>query len=282
VGLPEASAVPRRSFENLIGGKGMKSRCSVLTAMSALALLAACGSKEPSAPAEQPSAAAPAAAATVDPATAGVVTGLVKLDGAAPKAKRIRMDAEPACASKHAGGVTDEDFVVGGGGAFANVVVYVKEGLKGDFATSSEVVELDQVGCLYTPHVLAVQTNQTVVVKNSDPTTHNIHPTPASNREWNESQPQGAAPLQKSFAREELAIPVKCNVHPWMKSYIAVFKHPYFKVTGKDGKFEIKNLPPGDYTLEAWHEKLGASAPQKVTIGPKESKAVDFVFKAGA
>ncbi len=259
----------------------MKSRYASFLAVAALAVLAACGSKEP-APAEQPKAAAPAAATTVDPATAGTVTGSVKLEGAAPKAKRIRMDAEPSCASKHGSGVTDEEYVVGDGGAFGNVVVYVKEGLKGNFAESKETVVLDQVGCLYTPHVVAVQTNQPIEIKNSDSTTHNIHPTPANNREWNESQPQGAAPLQKSFAREELAIPVKCNVHPWMKSYIAVFKHPYFRVTGKDGKFEIKNLPPGEYTLEAWHEKLGASATQKVTIGAKESKAVDFVFKAGA
>jgi plastocyanin/predicted small lipoprotein YifL len=264
------------------GGKGMKSRFVTFAAVGALAFLAACGSKEPSAPAEQPKASAPTAAVTVDPATAGAVAGSVKLDGTAPKPKRIRMDAEPSCAAKHASGAFDEEFVVGDGGAFANVVVYVKEGLKGDFPTSKESVELDQVGCLYTPHVIAVQTNQNVQVKNTDPTTHNIHPTPSANREWNESQPQGSAPLQKTFAREELAIPVKCNVHPWMKSYIAVFKHPYFKVTGKDGKFEIKNLPPGEYTLEAWHEKLGASAPQKVTIGAKETKTVDFVFKAGA
>lgn len=260
----------------------MKSRFVMFMAVGAFALLAACGSKESSAPAEQPKAAASAPTVTVDPATAGAVTGSVKFDGVAPKAKRIRMDAEPACASKHAGGVTDEEFVVGGGGAFANVVVYVKEGLKGEFTVSKQPAVLDQSGCVYTPHVIAVQTNQTIEVKNSDPTTHNIHPTPAANREWNESQPQGAGALQKSFAREELAIPVRCNVHPWMKSYVAVFKHPYFMVTGKDGKFEIKNLPPGEYTLEAWHEKLGASAPQKVTVGAKESKTVDFVLKGGA
>lgn len=260
----------------------MKSRWLSLFSAASLVVLAACGGSE-KAPAEQPKAAAPAAAATtVDPATAGVLTGSVKLDGAAPKAKRIRMDAEPSCNAKHAGGVTDEEFVVGAGGAFGNVVVYVKSGLAGAFAESKETVVLDQQGCLYTPHVLAVQTNQPIEVRNSDSTTHNIHPTPASNREWNESQPQGAAPLQKSFAREELAIPVKCNVHPWMKSYVAVFKHPYFKVTSKDGKFEIKNLPPGSYTLEAWHEKLGASQPQQVTVGAKETKTVDFVFKAGA
>jgi len=259
----------------------MKSRFMSAIALAGLLVLAACGGKE-NAPTQTAGPAASAPAAAVDPATAGAVTGMVKFEGTAPKPKRIRMDAEPACAAKHAGGVTDEEYVVGDGGAFANVVVYVKEGLKGDFPTSKESVELDQVGCLYSPHVIAVQTNQNIQVKNTDPTTHNIHPAPANNREWNESQPQGAAALEKSFAREELAIPVKCNVHPWMKSYIAVFKHPYFKVTSKDGKFEIKNLPPGEYTLEAWHEKLGASAPQKVTVGAKETKTVDFVFKAAS
>lgn len=260
----------------------MKFRLTV-AAVAGVLMLAACGGSEKTAAPEK--AAAPAAsapAATVDPATAGAVLGSVKLSGTAPKSNRIRMDAEPSCSAKHAGGVTTEDYVTGEGGSLGNVVVYVKEGLKGTFPEAKESVTIDQVGCIYTPHVVAVQTNQNIEIKNSDSTTHNIHPTPAQNREWNESQPQGSPALQKSFAREELAIPVKCNVHPWMKSYIAVFKHPYFKVTGKDGKFEIKNLPPGDYTMEAWHEKLGASAPQKVTVGAKESKTVDFVFKAGA
>jgi hypothetical protein len=140
---------------------------------------------------------------------------------------------------------------------------------------------IDQAGCQYVPHVVAVQVNQPIEVKNSDPTTHNIHPTPANNREWNESQPQGAPALQKSFAREEIAVPVKCNVHPWMKSYIAVLSNPYFHVTGKGGTFELKSLPPGDYTLVAWHEKLGTQE-QKVTLGPKDSKTVEFTFKAPA
>jgi hypothetical protein len=116
---------------------------------------------------------------------------------------------------------------------------------------------------------------------NSDQTTHNIHPIPKDNREWNESQPPGAAPIEKSFTREEIAIPVKCNVHPWMKAYMAVLPNPYFQVTDKDGKFDLKNLPPGTYTLTAWHELYGTSD-QTVTIGPKETKAVTFTFKAAA
>jgi len=257
----------------------MRSRVfSMFMAAGLLLALAGCGGSEQPASKEEPKAAAPAA--TVDPATAATITGTVKLDGTAPRAKRINMAAEPSCASKHAGSPPmTEEVVTGAGGTLANVVVYVKSGLSGAAPAASGSVELDQVGCMYTPHVIAVQTNQQINIKNGDPTTHNIHPTPAVNREWNESQPQGAADLQKSFAREEIAIPVKCNVHPWMKSYIAVIGHPYFAVSKPDGTFEIKNLPPGSYTLEAWHEKFGTTTMQ-VTVAAKESKAADFTFKA--
>jgi len=134
---------------------------------------------------------------------------------------------------------------------------------------------------MYDPHVIALMTGQPLSVKNSDQTTHNIHPMPKDNRDWNKSQAPGASPIDDSFARAELAIPVKCNVHPWMKSYIFVFKHPYYAVTGKDGKFELKGLPPGTYTIEAWQEKFG-TVDQTVTIGAKESKPVTFTFKAAA
>jgi len=144
------------------------------------------------------------------------------------------------------------------------------------------MVHLDQKGCVYTPHVVGVMANQEVHIANSDQTTHNIHPVPKINREWNESQPPGAGALVKTFAREEMAIPVKCNIHPWMRSYIHVFSHPFFAVTGADGSFQIKGLPPGDYTLVVWHEKYG-EVEQKVTVAAKESKTVDFTVgpKAG-
>jgi plastocyanin len=220
---------------------------------------------------------------SVDPATAGEVTGSVKLDGAAPKAKNINMAAEPACAKAHTGGpAMTEEVVTGDGGTLANVVVYVKSGLDGySFPPPSAPAKIDQQGCQYHPHVVAMEVGQNLDVVNNDQTTHNIHPIPKENREWNESQPPGAAPIEKSFAREEVAIPVKCNVHPWMKAYMAVLPNPYFQVTDKDGKFDLKNLPPGTYTLSAWHELYGTSE-QTVTIGPKESKSVTFTFKAAA
>lgn len=251
-----------------------------LAALLALTLvMAACGKKESTETAGTTPAAAPKAEA-VDPATAATISGTVKLEGAAPKGRRLRMDADPGCVAMHKEPVTDEEVVVGQGNALANVVVYVKTGLENrTFNVPQEPVVLDQKGCQYFPRVVAVMTRQKVEVQNSDTTTHNIHPVPVNNSEWNKSQPPGAAKLEESFAREEIAIPVKCNVHPWMKSYIAVIKHPYHAVTGSTGAFELKNLPPGDYTIEAWHEKLSKSE-QKITVGAKETKSIEFVFKA--
>ena len=218
----------------------------------------------------------------IDPATAATITGKVAYEGEKPKPIQIRMDAEAACAALHKEPVYAQQVVVNGNNALQYVFVYVKEGL-GDknFEISKEPVVLDQKGCMYHPHVFGVQAGQPLKVLNSDPTTHNIHPVPANNREWNKSMSPGVTPLEQTFPREEIMIPVKCNVHPWMKSYIGVVKHPFFAVSKEDGTFEIKGLPPGDYTIEAWHEKLGTST-QKVTVGPKETKSVDFTFKAAA
>jgi len=244
---------------------------------------AGCGGNKPAETPSQPAATTPAAAKTVDASTAGSVTGTITLDGKAPVTRPINMSAEPYCAKAHATPVTPPEVVTGAGGALANVVVYVKGGLDAGytFDTPSAPVVLDQKGCMYDPHVIAMMAGQPFQVKNDDNTTHNIHPTPKDNREWNQSQPPGASPIDQSFARPELAIPVKCNVHPWMKSYIFVFKNPYFAVTSKDGKFELKGLPPGTYTIEAWQEKYGP-VDQTVTIGAKESKPLNFTFKAAA
>jgi plastocyanin len=225
---------------------------------------------------------APAAGQVVDAATAGSVTGTIKLDGAAPAMKNINMSAEAYCMSQHATPVKDESVVTGPGGTLSNVVVYIQEDMsKYSFAAPTDPAKFDQKGCQYHPHVLGMMAGQTLQVTNSDTTTHNIHPVPKDNRDWNQSQPPGAAPIMEVFARPENAIPVKCNVHPWMKSYLFVFKNPYFSVTGADGKFSIANLPPGTYTIVAWQEQFGTTT-QQVTIGAKESKSVNLSFNAAS
>ncbi len=206
------------------------------------------------------------------------VTGAVKFEGTAPKPSHIDMSADPLCAKAHPTPATTEDVVVSDKGALANVIVYVSDGLAGrTFQPPQQPAVFEQKGCQYKPHVLAMQANQKLDVLNSDETTHNIHPNPSNNREWNMTQPHGV-PLEQTFAREEIAIPVKCNVHPWMKGYIAVFKHPYFAVTDKNGSFDLKDLPPGTYTITAWQEKLGTQS-QKITVGAGEAKSMDFTFK---
>jgi|SRR6516164_6191755 hypothetical protein len=218
-------------------------------------------------------------AGTGSPADApAALTGVVKFEGTAPKPSRIDMSADPLCAKAHPTPATTEDIVVGTNGGLANVVIYVSDGLAGrTFQPPQQPAVIEQKGCQYKPHVLAMQTSQKLDVVNSDETTHNIHPTPNNNREWNMTQPHGV-PLEQTFAREEIAIPVKCNVHPWMKGYIAVFKHPYFVVSDKSGGFDLKDLPPGSYTITAWQEKLGTLT-QKITVGAGESKTLDFTFK---
>jgi plastocyanin len=206
------------------------------------------------------------------------VKGTVKFEGVAPKPARIDMSQDPICAKAHPTAATTEDIVVAADGGLANVVIYVSDGLAAStFPPPQQPVVLEQKGCQYKPHVLAMQANQKLSVVNDDGTTHNIHPTPNNNREWNMSQPPGV-PLEQTFARAEVTVPVKCNVHPWMKGYIAVFKHPYFAVTDKNGSFELKDLPPGTYTITAWQEKLGTQI-QKVTVSAGEAKTLDFAFK---
>ena len=258
----------------------MKTKTSIavwsLAVALGLALLAGCGNKESSEPAATPAASAPAAAPAtpIDPATAASVSGTVKLDGEAPKAAKIDMSQDPACK-----GTNTAENVVAASGHLSNVFVYVKEGLGNrTFDTPKDTVTLDQSGCKYHPHVMGVVVGQTIKIVNSDPTTHNIHPTPKDNREWNESQPPQSAPLEKTFAREEIMLPVKCNQHPWMRMFVNVTKSPFFAVTGPDGKFEIKGLPPGDYTIAFVQEKLGEQD-VKVTLAAKDSKTVDATFK---
>jgi plastocyanin len=213
----------------------------------------------------------------------GTLTGKIIFTGTAPAAKKIDMSQEPVCANGP-GDKNTEDVVVADG-KLANVFVYVKSGGAVDkysFDTPSGAVELDQKGCRYHPHVLGVQTKQTIKIVNSDAATHNIHPEPKKNDGWNQSQPPGSPALEKSFPRAETLIPVKCNQHPWMKCYIGVVSNPFYAVSSeKDGAYTIKGLPPGDYTVVAWHEKYGEQT-QKVTITAKGAVTQDFTFNGTA
>ena len=225
-------------------------------------------------------AATPADAAHADQNVAGEITGKVAFEGTPPKTTPIIMAKDPVCSASHDEPVYAEDGAVNSNGTLPNVFIYVKEGAeKFNFPVPSAPATLDQRGCLYRPHVLGIMAGQELRIVSRDPTTHNIHPLPKDNREWNQSQPPGAAPLLKKFARPEIMISVKCNQHPWMRAYIGVTRNPFYAVTGNEGTFALKGLPPGQYTLATWTATFGTQE-QKVTVRPGESTTVNFTFKA--
>src|SRR5262245_40262152 len=219
----------------------------------------------------------------------GTVSGVVSFAGTPAAPKKIDTSADPVCGQKNPN-LTVEDTVVKDG-KLANVFVYVKEGQTadgkkiGDFTweTPTTAVTLDQNGCHYKPHVLGIQTNQKLNITNSDPTQHNIHWTPKVNPEWNQSQPNGAPPIEKTFQRAEVLVPVKCNQHPWMKSYIGVMKHPFYAVSAEDGTFTISGVPAGTYTVVAWKEGgAGTEKTMQVTVPGGGSAKADFAFGEAA
>jgi len=215
----------------------------------------------------------------VDPSTAGTISGTIRYDGRRPAPKTIDMSGDPACVEAHHGKALDESLVVSSKGELANAFIYVKSGLEGKaFATPSTPVAIDQKGCWFQPRVLGIQTNQVLQITNSDPVTHSIHPMAQINREWNHSQGAGEPPLARKFARPEVMIHVKCNIHSWMRAYIGVVETPYFAVSKKDGSYSIANLPPGNYTIEIWQEKLGTQE-QHVTVAPHSNTEADATFK---
>jgi plastocyanin len=221
--------------------------------------------------------AAPAAATPAAVADAATIAGLVKFEGAASQNATIPMGADPYCQSQHSTPAKDEEVVVGPGGELANVLIYVKNAPASGPAAAPAL--LDQKGCQYYPRVSAVQVGQTIQIKNSDSTLHNVHAMPSNNSQFNEGQPVQGMVSEKKFDKVEMKpFRIKCDVHGWMKSYMAVLPNSYHGVSQTNGTFSIANLPPGNYTLVAWHEKYGEQE-QQVTVGPKESKQVTFTFK---
>ena len=254
--------------------------------MSSLAALGACGGSKDDGPKEEPSGATKYAPTGNE----GSITGKISLTGEAPAPQPIDMAQDANCKANNPSPTTET--VVAKDGKLQNVFVYIKEGTTADgkkiadfsFDTPKTEVVLDQKGCKYVPHVLGMQPNQPLKVTNSDPTGHNIHAIPKSgggNEEWNESQPNGAGPITKTFKRSEILVPIKCNQHPWMKAYVGVVKHPFYAVSKDDGSFEIKGVPAGTYTVVAWHEK-GAEKTMQVTVPAKGAATSDFTFDAGA
>lgn len=253
----------------------MKSRISQALLLGAAAFVfavAGCGNRASNEPLAPP----------VDPATAASISGTVTFEGTPPAVRPIDMSASAPCVKANPSPVVPPDVVTGANGALANVVVYVKSGLGHYRYTAPQTpVVLDQKNCMYAPHVMALMVDQPFEVANSDPTMHNVHVMTRHNRQWSSSQPVASAPLKSTFERPEFAIPVLCNIHPWMRAYIFAFDQPYFAVTGSDGTFAIKNLPPGTYTIEAWQEQY-RTLDQTVTLAPKEAKSISFTFHSGS
>ena len=208
---------------------------------------------------------------------AGDIVGKVVFEGSAPKGARLRMNADPVCVKAHKAPLFGEEVVVNKNGTLKNVLVYVKDGLGSrKFTPPDSKVEFDQLGCVYQPHVLGLQTGQELLVKNSDPTLHNVHTLSKENPQFNVAQPKKGMILTKKFDKPE-TFKVKCEVHTWMNAWISVFTHPFFAVTDDDGSFTLKKVPAGEYTVEAWHEKYGVQT-MKVKVEATGSKTADFKF----
>jgi plastocyanin len=245
----------------------------VCVALALLAAASGCGSDTgaPGAP--------PADAKRVDMSKAGSVSGRIAFEGPVPQNPPMNMSGDPFCVKAHPNGAAFENYIVTDGG-LDNVFVYVKDGLNGyAFDMPSEPVKLDQQGCRYVPHVFGVRAGQPIEIGTSDATAHNVHALPRANTAFNFGLDIPGTRQKRTFKNQEVLIQLKCDVHSYMQAYVGVVAHPYFTVTARGGAFDLKDLPPGTYTIEAVHEKLGAQT-ERVTIGEKESKSVAFTFKA--
>jgi len=250
----------------------MSFRAAALGGIFALAIgvVAGCGSSP--APATAP----PGGGKTVDAATAGTLTGRVVFKGTPPARETFKMGTDPVCGASG----QSEALLVSKDGAIQNAFVYIKDGVDPSytFDVPTTPVTLDQKGCFYEPRVVGVRVGQPIQIVNSDPTLHNVHALPRVNQEFNYPQSKVGASMTRTFTSPEVMVRFKCDVHGWMASYVGVMSTPFFAVTNSDGSFEIKGLPPGTYTVEAWQEKLGTRS-ATITIGPSQSQTTSFTFE---
>src|SRR5262245_23323154 len=214
---------------------------------------------------------------------AATITGTVTFDGKVPTLKPLAMDADPVCAKKHTSPQPSEMLVLGSGNAMGNIMVWVSKGLPAGktWPVPQTPVVIDQNGCQYKPHVMGIMVGQTYRILNSDGVLHNIHTLPKLNKSFNKGMPATLKEATTTFPLAEAAFEIKCDVHPWMHAYLAVYSHPFFSVTGTDGKYTISGLDPGTYEITAWQEKL---APQTatVTVAATGAKTQDFKFAVPA
>jgi plastocyanin len=243
--------------------------------VAASVCLAACGGSAPTS--EQPAAVSVAA---VDPASVATLSGQVAVDGSIPPAQVIRLDGDPKCAELVKGSERRTELIVSNDGkTLANVFVYVKDGLPPRlYPVPNEPVVFDQQQCRYVPRVVGVQVGQPLEIRNSDPLLHNVRGEGLINQTFDVGQAIQGMKTAKTFTTREVMIPIKCQVHAWMRGYIGVLEHPYFAVSDADGRFTIPQLPPGTYTVEAWHEQLGTQTRQ-ITVAARDAKTLDFSFK---
>jgi plastocyanin len=262
-----------------------------LLALAAIVLLAAAcgggGGGDEGAPAPAPAEAAggasgaPAAGDTAANSLGSAsISGTVRYDGDVPNLRPVSMGADPGCAAKHAGPVASEVLVLGDGNSLGNVMVTVSGGLpEGGWPVPGEPAVLDQDGCRYKPHVLGLMAGQPLRILNSDGLLHNVHALPKVNKQFNLAMPGTVTESMQSFDKVEDTFEIKCDVHPWMKSYVRVLDHPFYAVTGADGGFSLDGLPAGTYELEAWHERLGTRS-GTATVDEGGNATVDFTFSA--
>jgi plastocyanin len=247
-----------------------------LLAAVCLAAAAGCGGGAPQQSDPEPA----AGAARVDESKAAQITGRITYEGERPVNPAVRPASDPFCLRETPADTRLENVVVADDGGLENVFVYVTDRFNQyQFDVPAEPVKLDQVGCVYKPHVIGVRTGQPLQVTNSDDTLHNVNARAQNNRSFNVGQAVRGQKNTTTFTVRDVMIRFKCDVHPWMSAYAGVVEHPYFAVTSAGGQFELKNVPAGSYTIEAWHERLGTQT-QTVTVGENETKAIDFTFKA--